>query len=168
MDEEQVHFEKIGTRRKSRILALNVLYLIDVSKLTLDKAINSVFDQHQNYPTRVKSFASLLITGTIQNLTLIDKIIQSYLKNWTLERMAVIDRNILRFATFELLYCPETPVSVIINEAIEIAKEYSTADSGRFVNGLLDKIKEVRNTPKMISKLCTKETENNLKSIHSK
>ena len=122
---EEKGFKKVGLRRKSRIVTLNVLYLIDNCVLTVDNCINTVFCQYENYPDSFKTFSAMLITGTIQNKNIIDKIIEKYLHNWTLDRMALVDKNILRLATFELLVFLETPVNVIINEAIEIAKEYS-------------------------------------------
>ncbi|MFQ3675157.1 MAG: transcription antitermination factor NusB [Endomicrobiia bacterium] len=143
-------FKKVGLRRKSRVVTLNVLYLVDNCNLTVDNCINTVFSQYENYPDSFKKFSAMLVTGTIQNKNIIDKIIEKYLHNWTLDRMASVDKNILRLATFELLVFLETPVNVIINEAIEIAKEYSTKDSGRFVNGLLDQIKNVRTNTKLL------------------
>jgi transcription antitermination factor NusB len=140
----------VGERRRSRILALNVLYLVDLTGLTIDKAISFVFDRQQEYNEHIKKFASFLIIATLQNSNLINKTIKKYLKNWTIERLSAIDRNILRLATCEFICCPETPVSVIINEAIEIAKEYSTKDSGRFVNGILDKIKLIRENKALV------------------
>ncbi|MCX7940599.1 MAG: transcription antitermination factor NusB [Endomicrobia bacterium] len=140
----QTHKKHIGIRRKSRLLALNVLYLIDVGNLSIETAINFVFDQSHNFAEGIKRFSSFLVIATLQNLDIIDELIKKHLENWTIERLSAIDRNLLRLATSEFICCPETPVSVIINEAIEIAKEYSTKDSGRFVNGLLDKIKLVR------------------------
>jgi transcription antitermination protein NusB len=77
----------------------------------------------------------------VEHLTALDPVIKKYAENWELHRMATIDRCILRMASFELLYDVETPVKVIINEAVEIAKKYSTSESSRFVNGILDKVK---------------------------
>lgn len=136
--------KRIGSRRKGRILALNILYLVDIANIDVNEAISYIFDQKHKYDNQIGKFSSFLVIATLQNLSIIDEIIKKYLKNWTIERLSAIDRNILRLATCEFLYCPETPISVIINEAIEIAKEFSTKDSGRFVNGLLDKIKDIR------------------------
>ncbi|MFN3550190.1 MAG: transcription antitermination factor NusB [Endomicrobiia bacterium] len=159
------HFlnKPVGLRRKSRILALNVLYLIDLTEISIDTAINFVFDRPQQYHESLKRFSSFLVIATLQNSNLINKIIEKHLKNWTMERLSVVDRNILRLATCEFICCPETPVSVIINEAIEIAKEYSTKDSGRFVNGLLDKIKIIREDKEIIQKFI--QPEGNIKDL---
>jgi transcription antitermination factor NusB len=142
--------KSIGVRRKARIIALNALYLIDLAKITVSEVFDYVFNKDKEYNEQIKKFASFLIIATLQNSNLIDKIIKKYLKNWTMERLSAIDRNILRLATCEFLCCPETPISVIINEAIEIAKEYSTKDSGRFVNGILDRIKLVRENKALV------------------
>lgn len=152
-------------RRQARILALNVLYLIDVGKLSIDQAINFVFSLEKNYPEPIKKYSSYLVIATVQNLGLIDDIIEKTLKNWKIERLAAIDRNILRLSTCEFLCCPETPIKVILNEAIEIAKAYSTKDSGRFVNGVLDKIKCVRDTPSLVNKFIQPENASEAKKI---
>ncbi len=93
------------------------------------------------------SFYHHLVSGVIEKKEEIDTLLRRYTQNWDISRMAVVDRNILRLASFELLADPQTPISVIIDEAIEIAKTYSTEDSSKFVNGILDKIKQVRTPP---------------------
>ncbi len=149
--------KKSGLRRLARVVSLNILYLIDNCNLTIDNAINIVFNEYEKYPVSFKNFSAMLITGTVQNKKLIDNLIEKYVKNWTIDRMAIIDKNILRIATFEFLVFLETPINVIINEAIEIAKEYSTNDSGRFVNGLLDQIKNVRKDSELLKQFINKE-----------
>ena len=91
--------------------------------------------------TAVRLFAEPLIRGTLQFREAIDEKIQQYAKNWELTRMAVVDRNILRLAIYEMLYREDIPPVVSINEAVDIAKRFSTDESGRFVNGILDKVK---------------------------
>jgi N utilization substance protein B len=86
-------------------------------------------------------FADKLIRGVLENRPALDKTIQEHAENWDLNRMAVVDRNILRLAIFEMLYRDDIPPIVSINEAVDVAKKYSTQDSGKFVNGILDKIK---------------------------
>ena len=88
----------------------------------------------------VKKFVEELVTGTIRNIAEIDKVIQGAAENWDLNRMAAVDRNILRLAIFEILYRDDIPSAVTINEALEIAKKYSSLESVPFINGLLDKI----------------------------
>jgi N utilization substance protein B len=90
----------------------------------------------------VKAFALELVEGTVSKKEEIDKLIKDRLKNWEFERIANVDKNILRFATYELLFRDDIPIAVTINEAIEIAKEYSGKEAGKFINGILDNIKK--------------------------
>jgi len=89
------------------------------------------------HTAEVVGFARDLVLGTLEHRCRIDSIIQKHARGWTLERMANVDRNILRLAVFEMLYLPDIPLSVTVDEAVELAKKYSTAESSRFVNGIL-------------------------------
>ena len=89
----------------------------------------------------MRVFAEPLIRGTLEHQAELDERIKQYAKNWDLHRMAVVDRNILRLAIYEMLYRDDIPPVVSINEAVDIAKKFSTEDSGKFVNGILDKVK---------------------------
>jgi N utilization substance protein B len=89
----------------------------------------------------VRSFAEPLIRGTVEHIASLDAQIKKYARNWDLHRMAVVDRNVLRLAIYEMLYREDIPPIVSINEAVDIAKRFSTEDSGKFVNGILDKVK---------------------------
>ncbi len=89
----------------------------------------------------VRSFAEPLIRGTLEHLTSLDEQIKKYARNWDIHRMAVVDRNVLRLAIYEMLHREDIPPVVSINEAVDIAKRFSTEDSGKFVNGILDKVK---------------------------
>ena len=130
----------MGARRQAREAALQILYLMDVGNLSLDQAARSFW--HDNpLPPRAKDFADLLAEGAAARRKELDAVITKYAENWEIGRMASVDRNILRLAAFELLHHNDTPVSVVIDEAVEIAKTFSTQDSGKFVNGILDKIK---------------------------
>lgn len=126
-------------RTKSRELTLQFLYQVDITKDKSDSAIEC-FWQAKKESKDIKEFAAELIKGIIVNLASIDELISKYAKNWQLKRMAVIDRNILRLGCFELIYLDDIPAKVSINEAIELAKKYGDLDSGKFVNGILDKI----------------------------
>ncbi|MDD5259820.1 MAG: transcription antitermination factor NusB [bacterium] len=134
----------MGSRRKAREIALQMIYSIDVSKSDIKDSLN-LYWEHNPDEHEVVAFANMLSTGTMENLAKIDELITQYTKNWNLKRMASVDRNILRVAIYELVFYKETPVNVVINEAVELAKKYSTNESGGFVNGILDKVKEVRN-----------------------
>lgn len=130
-------------RRKARELTLQVLYQADVRKIFPPQALKIILSRYHFKPD-VKSFCQRLVLGTEKYLTPIDNLIKWYAKNWTLDRMTVIDRNILRFSIYELLLVKEVPPVVSINEAVEIAKRYGTEDSGKFINGILDKIRKQR------------------------
>ena len=108
------------------------------------EAVYECFDEHypQGEPYRV--FAVKIFKGVCDKKAEIDVLIAQYAKNWELERMAAVDRNIIRLAAYEIIDMPETPINVIIDEAVEISKKYSTKDSSKFVNGVLDKLKAAR------------------------
>jgi len=125
-----------GKRRKAREVALQFLYQLD---------LNGDDDPIPHDETR--AFADALVRGVKGNQAKIDHAISQFAEHWDLERMAVVDRNILRLAVYELLWTAEVPPKVAINEAIEIAKKFGTKESSRFINGLLDRIhKELRPT----------------------
>ena len=130
----------MGARRKSRELALQFLYLIDAAKLSAEDAKKTLFAS-AHAPDKILEFAEHLAMGTLKQTPELDKLITQYAQNWEMRRMTAVDRNIMRLAAFEILNELETPISVIIDEAVEIAKAFSTEDSGKFVNGILDKIK---------------------------
>jgi N utilization substance protein B len=133
----------MGLRRKGREYALQALYLSEVSKMSGEKALGHI-NYSKDIEKPIMEFALRLTEGTSQHIEEIDVLIKKYAKNWDMARMASLDRNILRLGTYELLYELETPVSVVIDEAVEMAKTFSTPDSGKFVNGILDKIKSNR------------------------
>ena len=133
----------MGARRKAREIALQVIYSADLSGTEIKDTLNLYWEQNPD-EHEVVEFANILAVGAMDNLKRIDELITKYTKNWNLNRMASVDRNILRVAIYELIFYKETPVNVVINEAVELAKKYSTSESGGFVNGILDKVKEVR------------------------
>jgi len=123
-----------------------MLYQHELNAVPLPELYEDFWCQNPEHSADVKSFSELLVRGTVTNLEHINQIISKYAENWQLSRMAVIDRSILRFATFELLYCDDIPPKVTINEAVNIAKKFSQEDSGKFVNGILDKISHSETT----------------------
>ena len=128
-------------RTRSRELALQFLYMLDLRGPDFAEELDSFLrDEEEESSTR--EFAAELVRGTAEHLESIDAVVQDVAQNWDIDRMAVIDRNVLRMATFELLHCPEIPPKVAINEAIELGKRFSTQNSGGFINGILDKIKD--------------------------
>jgi transcription antitermination protein NusB len=130
----------MGLRRVARECALQMLYELDVGKHSKDEILRTYWKMNE-HPPKVRDFAELLFVGTVQRLKEIDKVIQQHTKNWRLGRMAVVDRNVLRLAVFEFLSGGKTPETVVINEALEIARKFSTHESAQFVNGILDSIK---------------------------
>ena len=126
-------------RTLARLGVLRVLYQLDVRTEPLEEVLPFYWEQ---YPAdeEVRTYAERVLKGTVEHQAAIDAVLAKYTDNWDLARMAVIDRNILRYATYELLYLPDIPPKVVINEAVNAAKKYSLADSGKFVNGVLDKI----------------------------
>ena len=138
----------MGKRRKARELALQCLYQLDVqNEADPSRQLPEFWRRHPVDP-EVQSFAEHLVRGTKLHQGKIDELIQQYAENWELERMAVVDRNILREGIFELLWMSEVPPKVVINEALEIAKKFSTHESSSFINGILDRVhKELRPAP---------------------
>lgn len=127
----------MGVRRRGRELALQLLYQRELAGGEVDALAASSSDL-QEVPPAAREFASALLRGVIAHLAEIDRELTGQADNWRLERMAAVDRNILRLAMFELLHEPDTPVSVVIDEAIELAKRYGSERSSQFVNGVLD------------------------------
>ncbi|MGH8994014.1 MAG: transcription antitermination factor NusB [Acidimicrobiia bacterium] len=123
------------TRRDARERALSLCYELDVRGGSFDDLLAGL-------PAPPDAYAVELVRGVEDNREEVDALIRKYADRWSLERMPVIDRNLLRMAVFELAHCPEIPVGVAISEAVELAKRYSTDDSGRFVNGMLGRIAE--------------------------
>ena len=128
----------MGYRRKSREYALQMLYQYDVSHQSA--GLSDGFWADNEAPENIMEFSNYLVDGVIKNLDKIDDKIRLSASNWSIERMAVVDRNILRMSVFELFYITDIPVKVTINEAIEIAKRFGEEESGSFVNGILDRI----------------------------
>ena len=129
-------------RSKAREVALCLLYQIEIVKSDFRQAIQN-YSESTSHQQEVIDFSSVLIEGVVKNLELINSLIKKHVKNWEIERMAVVDRNILRMACFELLFLEDIPPKVSINEAIELAKRFGDVDSPRFVNGILDKIYKI-------------------------
>jgi N utilization substance protein B len=135
----------MGQRRKARELAMQALFLMDTSNVSESDAFKIVTRHVKPDEDDVSfAFTKALIAGTTLNKIKIDETLSKTAANWTLSRMAAVDRNILRLAAFELLYTPDTPANVVLDEAIEIVRKFSTEEATKFVNGILDKIKNER------------------------
>ena len=129
----------MGARRKARELALQMLYQHDVSGNPPDMIITTFEDLQKSKPN-TREFATRVFKGTVDNLQKIDAMIVQQADNWRIERMAVVDRNIIRMSIYEFLHENDTPKLVIIDEAIEIGKKFGTQKSSQFINGILDGI----------------------------
>ena len=127
------------SRRRGRELALKLLYGFDLLPRDVDATLRE-FWALTHYPKEIQIFAEQLVRGTLAHKAEIDAFLSKNAINWKLERMAVVDRNILRSAVYELLYEDAIPPKVTINEALDIAKKYSTPKSSAFINGILDNI----------------------------
>lgn len=129
-------------RHLAREVALQALYVWELGGVAPDEALEHVVQEHHpDLPEPVRVFAEALLRGTVQTHQELDQIIERHTNNWRIERLAVMDRLILRQATWELRYQPETPPAVIVNEALELARTFSADDSIKFVNGVLDGIR---------------------------
>ncbi|MDR1190417.1 MAG: transcription antitermination factor NusB [Verrucomicrobiales bacterium] len=137
----------MGKRRDARLLAVQFLYQVEVgAKQDLDRSLLNFWDTTEA-ATALRKLAEPAIRGVLANYEELNAQITKYSHNWELKRIAAVDRNILRLALYEMLHCPDIPPVVSINEAIEIAKQLSTEESGRFVNGILDQIIKTLNRP---------------------
>jgi N utilization substance protein B len=132
----------MGTRRKARELAVQLLYQYDLARTDPEEAMN-LFWEYFPVQLGIRGFCEQLVLGTLDRLTLVDELLSEASENWALQRMSMVDRNIMRLATYELLDRPDIPPSVSLNEAIEIAKKYSTPDAAVFINGVLDRVKRM-------------------------
>ena len=130
----------MGTRRKSRELLLQMLFQADMGKQTPQQVQKNFWSQRENVEDEARDFAEGLFRSANERNEQIDAIIQKHAQHWRLERMAAVDRNILRAAIAEFLAYPQTPRPVIINESLEIARKFSSPESVHFINGILDSV----------------------------
>lgn len=131
------------TRHAGRKRALDLLYEADL----LGRPLAGVLADHLEGDDPPGAFSRALVAGVERHRSELDELISTYAKGWRIERMPVVDRNLLRLGLWEILYDDETPTAVAIDEAVRLAKELSTEDSGRFINGLLDRVASTRTDP---------------------
>lgn len=122
---------------------LQMLYQVDITRSDWQETMMSFWEsnEEEDISAELKDFSAQLLGGVTEHLQEIDKKISKYAANWQLERMAFVDRNIMRLGCFELMFREDIPPKVTINEAVELAKKYSGSESGKFVNAILDQIK---------------------------
>lgn len=139
----------MGSRRQARGYALQALYTADVRGVGGLEALNALWtglldqegvDDNRPPESSEVEFAQRLVVGALEHREAIDALIESCSTNWRIPRMPVVDRNILRMAGFELMHCQDIPATVSVNEAVELAKQFGTADSRSFVNGIVDRM----------------------------
>ncbi|MBR2081860.1 MAG: transcription antitermination factor NusB [Elusimicrobiaceae bacterium] len=134
----------MSNRRQARECALQSLYYADSAVLSPEDTA-AYMSQFKGELSECFPFCEELVHGTTTNLPKIDELVSAYAKNWTVARMSAVDRSILRMATYEMVFSAEkTPIPAIIDEAIELAKKFSTENSSKFINGLLDQLKKER------------------------
>lgn len=131
---------KMGTRRKSRELALQMLFQSDMARQDRDQVENTFWQEREDLDEGVKGFAQDLFHVAMEKREEIDKLIEKHAQHWRMDRMATVDRNILRAGVAEFLGFPMTPRPVVINEALEIARRFSSPESVQFINGVLDSV----------------------------
>jgi len=129
----------MGHRRKAREIALQVLYQVDASRVDVNEAIE-LFRDNFGISQETGEFSEQLIRYTLSHIKEIDDLITNCSEHWSLERMSIVDKNVLRMAVCEFLYCDDIPPKVTLNEAIDIGKNYGSDNSGSFINGILDAI----------------------------
>jgi transcription antitermination factor NusB len=130
----------MGRRRQSREAALKLLYALDITREDVKEVLHTRWAEAM-MPDDIRDFTTTLVTGVIRHWHEIDAFIQECSTNWSLERIGLVERNILRFAIYELCFLPDIPPNVTINEAVEVAKKYGTEEAPAFINGILDRIK---------------------------
>ncbi|HPE89733.1 MAG TPA: transcription antitermination factor NusB [Spirochaetia bacterium] len=133
----------MASRRKARILAFQALYAWDASQMGYDELLSFSWlgeDSLASSDEELKTFAGLIVSGTIENVEAVDAAIKRHLEHWAFERLKRVDLAILRVSIYSLIYQPDIPAQITIDEAIEIAKEFGSEDSYRFINGVLDAV----------------------------
>ena len=129
----------MGKRRKARTFSIQLLYQLGINRSDPDSALET-FWVNTNHSDEIIEFTGQLVKGTLKHVDKIDKILSHTAKNWPLHRITPVDHAILRQAVFELMYCPEIPCKVTLNEAIELGKKFGSEKSSLFINGILDNI----------------------------
>lgn len=148
MEDQEKPVRRSSQRRDNRMAAVQYLYQWEANKPEqLKDGICQFFEHQEDHPRQYYAFAEELVHGAIENLAELDAAIEAHTENWSFDRIAKVDLSVLRLAIYELLHRTDIPPIVSINEAIELGKIYSTPDSKRFINGILDKMKSRINRP---------------------
>lgn len=132
----------MGNRRRSRELAMQALFYVDMRQNKSEEILD-LYLQSFTPSKKVLPFFLELVNGVIREKDQIDTMIERFSSNWKMSRMSCVDRNIMRIAVYEMLYCSDIPLKVSINEAIDVGKKFGTEESGAFINGILDSVRLV-------------------------
>jgi N utilization substance protein B len=130
----------MGIRRRARELAMQALFYMDVHHNASPQMLQRFCDNFIP-PQKARPFFLKLVNGVLESQPQIDALIEHFSKNWRINRMACVDRNVMRIAVFEMLFCQDIPPKVSINEAIDVGKKFGTEESGAFINGIIDRIR---------------------------
>ena len=130
----------MGTRRRARELAMQALFYMDAIQNASPQVLER-FCENFTPSQKARPFFMKLVNGVLESRPQIDALIERFSKNWRVHRMTCVDRNVLRVAVFEMLFCPDIPPKVSINEAIDVGKKFGTEESGAFINGIIDSIR---------------------------
>ena len=130
----------MGIRRRSRELAMQALFYMDIHQNASQELLER-FCEYFAAPEKARPFFLKLVNGVLTTRTEIDALIERYSENWQLSRMSLVDRNVIRIAVYEMLYCSDIPPKVSINEAVDVGKKFGTEESGAFINGIIDRIR---------------------------
>ena len=130
----------MGIRRRARELAMQALFYMDVNRNASPQMLQR-FCENFIPPQKARPFFMKLVNGVLESQPQIDELIERFSKNWRIKRMACVDRNVIRIAVFEMLFCHDIPPKVSINEAIDVGKKFGTEESGAFINGIVDRFR---------------------------
>ena len=145
----------MGTRRQARELAMQALFYMDIQNHASLQMLES-FCENFRPPKRSHPFFLTLVSGVLENRSEIDTLIERFSKNWKINRMSCVDRNVMRVAVYEMLYCEDIPPKVSINEAVDVGKKFGGEESGAFINGIMDSIGDALDKEGMLKKITTK------------
>jgi N utilization substance protein B len=133
---------RMGTRRQGREWVLQLLFQVDLNPSSTEDTLKPFWEERPDAEPATREFAERLFLGTVSHRDELDATMRRYVQNWSIKRMGVVDRNVLRMALYELMHCEDIPPVVTINEAVDLAKFFSNTESGRFVNGVLDRVRK--------------------------
>ena len=150
----------MGTRRQARELAMQALFYMDMQNNVSQQMLEYFCDNFPP-PKKANPFFLKLVNGVLETRSEIDALIERFSKNWKIYRMSCVDRNVMRIAVYELLHCKDIPPKVSINEAVDVGKKFGTEESGAFINGIMDSIRDALDNEE-ISKKTTVDSNNEM------